>query len=99
MRPEGDNLIGFGILPAIPHKFWPRVEPLLDNASMLSVMMGGKRYLSGYVKFDRDQWRHHYGEQWEPFCEAKRRWDPDGILNPGFVPLDVARETVGAGSD
>ena len=87
MRPDGDNLVGFGILPAVPPRFWPRVKPVLDNASRLSVLMGGKRYLSGYVEFDRDEWKAHFGERWEPFVAAKRRYDPRGILNPGFVPL------------
>jgi len=87
MRPEGENVVGFGILPAVPHKFWPVVKPVLDNASRLSVMMGGKRYLSGYVEFDAAEWREHFGARWAPFVAAKRNHDPDGILNPGFVPL------------
>ena len=64
---------------------------MLDNASRLSVAMGGKRYLSGYVNFTPEEWRLHYGERWEWFCDCKRRWDPDGILNPGFVPLETAQ--------
>jgi hypothetical protein len=28
---------------------------------------------------------------WEPLAQAKKRWDPDGILNPGFIPLDARR--------
>lgn len=97
MRPAGENLIGFGILPAIPPKFWAAARPLLDNASRLSVMMGGKRYLSGYIDFDGEEWQQHFGARWEPFREAKRRFDPDGILNPGFVPLNVIPgERVGA---
>jgi FAD/FMN-containing dehydrogenase len=91
MRPDGEDLIGFGILPAIPPKFWPQVRPMLDNASRLAILMGGKRYLSGYVEFTPDEWHEHYGKQWEPFREAKRRHDPDGLLNPGFVPLHVGR--------
>jgi FAD/FMN-containing dehydrogenase len=49
--------------------------------------MGGKRYLSGWVDFTSEEWRGHFGSLWEPFVAAKRRWDPDGVLNPGFVPL------------
>ncbi len=95
-RPEGDNLIGFGILPAIPPKFWPDVEPLLDNASKLSVLMGGKRYLSGWIKFEQDDWKAHFGEHWDFFCAAKAKYDPDGLLNPGFVPLETpAAQTTG----
>lgn len=91
MRPPGENLVGFGILPAIPARFWPDARPMLDTASRLSIAMGGKRYLSGYVEFGEDEWREHFGSMWEPFRDAKRRYDPDGILNPGFVPLDPRR--------
>ena len=91
MRPEGENLVGFGILPAVPHRYWPQVRELLNNASLLSQAMGGKRYLSGYVEFTPEQWREHYGERWEEFQAAKRKYDPDGMLNPGFVPLNGGR--------
>ncbi|HEU4724390.1 MAG TPA: FAD-binding protein [Candidatus Eisenbacteria bacterium] len=87
MRPPGEDLMGFGLLPAIPAKFWSEARPMLDMASRLSVAMGGKRYLSGYVDFTPDEWRAHFGPMWEPFVAAKRRYDPDGVLNPGFVPL------------
>jgi cytokinin dehydrogenase len=91
MRPEGENLLGFGILPAIPSRYWEDARPMLDLASRLAVAMGGKRYLSGYVDFTPEEWREHFGPMWEPLLEAKRRYDPDGILNPGFIPLDSRR--------
>ena len=59
--------------------------------------MGGKRYLSGYIDFDEEQWKAHYGDEWEPFCDAKRLYDPDGILNPGFVPLPAGAQTLRTG--
>ena len=79
--------MGFGLLPAVPPRFWEEAKPMIDVASRLSVAMGGKRYLSGFVAFTPGEWREHFGPQWEPFVAAKRRWDPDGVLNPGFVPL------------
>jgi FAD/FMN-containing dehydrogenase len=85
MRPKGENVLGFGILPAVPPKFWDQVRPLLDNASRLSILMGGKRYLSGYVDFTAEDWRVHFGDQWGFLTEAKRRYDPDRLLNPGFI--------------
>ena len=88
MRPEGEHLVGFGILPAVPPAFWEQVRPMLENASALGVLMGGKRYLSGWIDFDLDAWRAHFGERWAPMQAARRRYDPDGILNPGFVPLE-----------
>ncbi len=60
---------------------------MIENLHRMSVLMGGKRYLSGYIDFTPEEWRAHYGPEWERFVAAKRRWDPDGILNPGFVPL------------
>ncbi len=87
MRPPGENLMGFGILPAVPPNFWPEAKPMLENASRLSIAMGGKRYLSGYVEFDDAAWQAHFGPEWEFFKACKAKFDPDGILNPGFVPL------------
>lgn len=87
MRPPGEDLMGFGILPAVPPPFWPEAKPMLENASRLSIAMGGKRYLSGFVEFDEADWRAHFGAEWEFFRASKRKFDPDGVLNPGFVPL------------
>jgi cytokinin dehydrogenase len=91
VRPPGENLVGFGILPAIPPRFWEDAKPMLDVASRLAIAMGGKRYLSGYVDFTPEEWREHFGPLWETLVAAKRRYDPDGVLNPGFVPLDARR--------
>ncbi len=88
MRPDTENLIGFGILPAVPEKFWPLIKPQLENASLLSQMMGGKRYLSGWIDFTPAQWREHFGPRWEELVRAKETYDPDGILNPGFVKFE-----------
>jgi FAD/FMN-containing dehydrogenase len=91
MRPPGENLVGFGILPAVPPKYWEQVRPLLQNASLLSTAMGGKRYLSGYIDFTPHEWREHYGERWDEYCLAKRKYDPNGLLNPGFIPFPPLR--------
>lgn len=88
MRPPGENVMGFGILPAVPPKFWPQVRPILDNASRMSVLMGGKRYLSGFVNFTASEWREHYGEMWDFLISSKKTHDPQGILNPGFIKYD-----------
>ena len=37
MRPPGENLMGFGILPAIPPKFWAEAKPMLEHASRREV--------------------------------------------------------------
>lgn len=91
MRPEAENLIGFGVLPAIPPRFWERARPMLENLSRLSTLMGGKRYLSGYIDWSPEEWREHFGDQWDSLLALKRKYDPDSILNPGFVPLAAGR--------
>lgn len=91
MRPPGENLVGFGILPAVPPRYWEEAKPMLDMVSRLAIAMGGKRYLSGFVEFTAEEWREHFGPMWEPLVAAKGRYDPHAILNPGFVPLDARR--------
>jgi cytokinin dehydrogenase len=88
MHPDEEYLIGFGILPAVPPKMWDMVRPRLQAASELSTAMGGKRYLSGFITFSRDEWRTHFGDRWESFAALKRRHDPEGRLNPGFIPFE-----------
>jgi len=85
MRPGGNFVMGFGILPAFPKHLVD--EPLfhLDMASQGAMMMGGKRYLSGWIKFDQNQWKAHYGDAWPKVVELKKKYDPKGVLNPGFV--------------
>jgi len=46
-------LMGFGILPAVPPQFLDEVLPRMNMASQASIMMGGKRYLSGWINFDQ----------------------------------------------
>jgi cytokinin dehydrogenase len=88
MRPEGEFLMGFGILPAVQPQFLNEVLPRLGMASQASSMMGGKRYLSGWINFDHGGWKGHYGGQWEAVKAAKQKFDPEGIMNPGFVKFD-----------
>jgi cytokinin dehydrogenase len=87
MRPPGEHLLGFGVLPAVPPRFWEQARPMMENLGRLTEVMGGKRYLSGYIEWDEERWKAHFGDQWEPFCALKRTYDPDSILNPGFVPF------------
>ncbi len=87
MRPPGEDLVGFGVLPAVPPAYWEQVRPMIENLHRMSVLMGGKRYLSGFIEWSLEEWRAHFGVEWGRFAAAKRAWDPDGVLNPGFVPL------------
>jgi FAD/FMN-containing dehydrogenase len=86
MHPPGEFVMGWGILPAVPRAFLARGLAQLDMASDLSILYGGKRYLSGYITFDTvEKWAQHFGDQWPRVLEAKRRFDPDGIMAPGFI--------------
>ncbi|HTQ78472.1 MAG TPA: FAD-binding protein [Thermoanaerobaculia bacterium] len=87
MRPlDGDFVMGWGILPAVPPAFLDRALTQLDMASELSIHYGGKRYLSGYITFKTaEQWAAHYGDRWPQILAAKKKYDPDGILAPGFI--------------
>lgn len=89
MRPEGENLVGFGLLPAIPQRFWGEMSERLENVSRMVIMFGAKRYLSGWVNFTAGEWKEHFGPRWGELAALKRRYDPDHLLNPGFLPFDA----------
>lgn len=85
MSPRSPLVMGFGILPGVPPDLWPQARQRLNMASDLSMAAGGKRYLSGYIEFDRARWKQHFGDRWDDVCRLKKTFDPDGILNPGFI--------------
>ncbi len=87
--PEGEAVLGWGILGAVPQSVLTEGLAKLDMASELSIYYGGKRYLSGYITFDSaERWAAHFGDTWPAIQEAKRRWDPDGVLAPGFIQYE-----------
>lgn len=90
MRPQSNFLMGFGILPAVPKHLLAEALARLSMASRAAMMMRGKRYLSGWIDFDSAQWKAHYGEKWPTVLELKKKYDPQGILNPGFVNYTAA---------
>jgi FAD/FMN-containing dehydrogenase len=86
MHPPGEFVMGWGILPGVPRAFLDRALAQLDMASELSIHYGGKRYLSGYITFDTaEKWAQHYGDRWPRILAAKKKFDPDGIMTPGFI--------------
>jgi len=84
-HPDTEFVMGFGILPGIPKEFLPQSLTQLNALSDLSMKSGAKRYLSGHIQFDEARWKAHYGETWEAMKKWKKTYDPDGILNPGFI--------------
>jgi cytokinin dehydrogenase len=89
MRPDSDFIMGFGILPGVPKELLPIAVPRLNMASELSEAMGGKRYLSGLIQFEKNHWREHFGSRWETMKQMKRLCDPHNILNPGFIDFSI----------
>ncbi len=88
-HPGGDYVMGWGILPAVPQEYLEEAKSGLDMVSELSIGYGGKRYLSGYITFRTvEQWRAHFGDIWPAICAAKRKFDPRGIFNPGFIQYE-----------
>ncbi|MFQ5877863.1 MAG: FAD-binding protein [Acidobacteriota bacterium] len=85
MKPPSPLVMGFGILPGVPPDLWPQARQRLNAASDMSLAAGGKRYLSGYIEFDRPRWRRHFGDRWDDVRRLKKKFDPDGVLNPGFI--------------
>ena len=85
MHPQGDYVMGFGILPAVPRQLVPMALALLNRASDLGMQIGGKRYLSGWVEFGHSKWKAHFENQWEKVLQCKEFYDPRSVLNPGFV--------------
>ncbi len=89
-HPGGEQVLGWGILGGVPRVKLDEMLVQLDMASELSIAYGGKRYLSGYITFDTpERWRAHFGDAaWARLCAAKKRWDPAGILAPGFIQYE-----------
>ncbi len=85
MHPQTPLVMGFGILPGVPPDLLPQARQRLNLMSDLSVAAGASRYLSGFIEFDRVRWKRHFGGLWDEVCRLKRTYDPDGILNPGFI--------------
>lgn len=89
VHPEGDFVLGWGILGSVPPQKHQEMLVQLEMASELSIAYGAKRYLSGYITFDTpERWAAHFGPQWERLRAAKRRYDPRGILRPGWIQFD-----------
>lgn len=79
--PEVDDMVLVGILCSRPHSDLAEVLRRLRNVDELGVQLGGKRYLSGWLDFDIDRWRQHYGvESWKEITSLQRQCDPDRVF-------------------
>ncbi len=86
--PDDELIIGLGMYPSIPQT---QVEVVLQQLNLLTDLgfqMGGKRYMATWAEFDLPQWRSQFGDYWLTVNEIKRKYDPLGILNPGFFKYE-----------
>ncbi|MEV0218233.1 FAD-binding protein [Streptomyces sp. NPDC050704] len=74
------------VLRTTPPEDVATIERLLSaNRSAYDTVSaaGGTRYPVGSVPFGRADWRRHFGPAWPRFAEARKTYDPRGILVPG----------------
>ncbi|MBR1121718.1 FAD-binding protein [Bradyrhizobium lablabi] len=45
---------------------------------------GGVLYPVSAFPMSSDGWKQHFGSRWPQFAEAKRRYDPEHLLTPGY---------------
>ena len=98
MLPGTARVLGVGLIPYIPSSILPQVLPAVEEAGRLLVAAGGKRYLTGWVRRGHDEWRAHYEGQWTSILQWKAAFDPNGVLDNGFIRYGAAqgRPTPGA---
>jgi cytokinin dehydrogenase len=76
--------------PSVPVDKLPAVLALLSRVSDAALELGGTRHLATWVHLDLPRWRLHFGPEWPAVNELKRRYDPAGVLNPGFIEYEPA---------
>ena len=85
MLPRTGPVLGFGLFPYIPSPVVNAALPLIEDAGRLLVAAGGKRYLTGWVRRDHDEWRAHFGPRWSTIIEWKETFDRNAVLSNGFI--------------
>ena len=85
MIPDTGPVLAVSLIPFIPVAALPRALPIIEEAGRRLTALGGKRYLSGWVRYDHEEWKAHFGEKWRRVLAWKETFDPDGILGGGFI--------------
>ena len=85
MLPSTGPILGFGVFPYIPSAVLDAALPVIENAGRLLVAAGGKRYLTGWVRRNHDEWRAHFGPRWATILRWKAAFDPNAVLSNGFL--------------
>ncbi len=92
--PDEERMVMLFIAPTLPERLLPAGLAVMARASDLALELGAKRYIATWTHFDAARWRLHFGEHWPRLNELKHRYDPGGILNPGFIAFDPAPAAV-----
>ncbi|MDJ0618550.1 MAG: FAD-binding protein [Calothrix sp. MO_192.B10] len=91
--PDDELIVGFGMYPTVPKT---QIQPVLEQLKLitdLAFKMGGKRYLASWAELDLAQWRLQFGDYWPKINQLKQKYDPQGILNPGFIQYEYMTAT------
>lgn len=85
---QPDERVGFLFdLLRFPSPGYGSVDGMLQQNRKLydlAVSLGATRYLVGAVPdMGPREWRRHFGTEWSRLRDAKRRYDPAGVLTPG----------------
>jgi hypothetical protein len=94
-RPESPRFYMFAVLRTAEPATRERIEYLgrrNDDIQERAKVCGGVRYpcdsLSGLT--GRDAWQRHFGPVWDGLAEAKRKFDPAGLLGPTLRMFSLA---------
>lgn len=84
-RPAVDDLMVASFFPVLTCESLGAGAAIMSRVSELARSHGGTCYLYGWVDLDLDAWAGHFGEAWPVLARLKDRYDPDTVLNPGFI--------------
>jgi FAD/FMN-containing dehydrogenase len=83
--PPGGTLFLFDLLRTAPADAAAAARLVDANRALFerNRTLGGTHYPIGAVRLSPQDWRQHYGPQWDALVAAKRRFDPDKVLASG----------------
>lgn len=82
LLPATGRFAAVAVLPAgLPRATVDELLPALGAVEQLFLAVGAKRYLAGWLGFDTERWRAHFGPHWERWSKLKNRFDPRGVLS------------------
>jgi FAD/FMN-containing dehydrogenase len=78
--PNASEMILVGLLVRAERAQLPQVLSCLKRISRIAETLGGKRYLSGWLDFDQDDWLRHYGAYWNERQRLRAQVDPASVF-------------------